>query len=79
MFQEHKDKVLGFNTPSWLGDFICSTNGTIEEHGQELREVLLKLQEAGYRAIERKTELFKKELTLLGYQINQNRGKANPR
>ena len=34
--------------------------------------MLTKLQEAGYRASERKTELFKKELTWLGYLINQN-------
>ena len=46
--------------------------GTIEEHEQELRELLLKLQEAVYRVSERETELFKKELTWLGYMINQN-------
>ena len=72
VFQEHIDKVLEFKTPVWLDDIICVTNGTIEEHERELREVLTKLQEAGYRASERKTELFKKELTWLGYLINQN-------
>ena len=72
VFQEHIDNNLEFTTLVWLDDIICVTNGTIEEHEQELREVLSKLQEAGYRASERKTELFKKELTWLGYQINQN-------
>ena len=72
VFQEHIDKVLEFKTPAWLDDIICVTNGTIEEHERELREVLTKLQEADYRASERKTELFKKELTWLGYLINQN-------
>ena len=71
LFQEHIDKVLEFKSPGWLDDIICVTNGTIEEHDRELREVLTKLQEAGYRASERKTELFKKELTWLGYLINQ--------
>ena len=71
VFQEQIDKVLEFKTPVWLDDIICVTNGTIEEHDRELREVLTKLQEAGYRASERKTELFKKELTWLGYIINQ--------
>ena len=71
VFQEHIDKVLEFKTPVWLDDIICVTNGTIEEHDRELREVLIKLQEAGYRASERKPELFKKELTWLGYLINQ--------
>ena len=71
VFQEHIDKVLEYKTPVWLDDIICVTNGTIEEHERELREVLTKLQEAGYRASKRKTELFKKELTWLGYLINQ--------
>ena len=75
VFQEHIYKVSEFKTPVWLDDIICVTNRTIEEHQQELREVLLKLQEADYRASERKTELFKKELTWLGYQIKQNRVK----
>ena len=58
VFQKHIDKVLEFKTPVWLDDIICVTNGTIEAHEQELREVLSKLQEAGYRASERKTQLF---------------------
>ena len=73
VFQEHIDKVLEFKTPVWLDDIICVTNGTIEEHEEELREILSKLQENGYRASEKKkTKLFKKELTWLGYEINQN-------
>ena len=72
VFQEHIDKVLEFKTPVWLDDIICVTNGTIEEHEEELREILSKLQQNGYRASEKKTELFKKVLTWLGYEINQN-------
>ena len=71
VFQEHMDTVLEFKTPVWLDDIICVTNGSIEDHEREVREVLTKLQNAGYRASERKTELFKKELTWLGYYINQ--------
>ena len=37
-----------------------------------MREVLTKLQNAGYRASEKKTEFFKKELTWQGYLINRN-------
>ena len=48
------------------------TNGSIEEHEKGVREVLMKRQNAGYRASEKKTELFKKELTWLGYFINQD-------
>ena len=64
--------MLEFETPVWLDDFICVTNGTIDEHEQEVREVLNKLQNTGYRASEKKTELFKQELTWLGYHINQS-------
>ena len=60
VFQEHKDNVLEFNTPLWLDDIICVTNGSIEDQEIEVREVLKKLQNAGYRASEKKTELFKK-------------------
>ena len=72
VFQEHIDSVLEFKTPVWLDDIICVTNGSIEDHEKEVREVLIKLQNAGYRASEKKTELFKKELTWLGYFINQS-------
>ena len=50
VFQEHIDKVLEFKTPVWLDDIICVTNGTIDDHEREIREVLTKLQNAGYRA-----------------------------
>ena len=72
VFKEHIDKVLDFKTPVWLDDIICLTNGTIDEHEQEVREVLNKLQNAGYRASEKKTELFKQELTWLGYHKIQS-------
>ena len=72
VFQEHIDAVLEFKTPVWLNDNICVTNGSIEDHQKEVLEVLPKLQNAGFRASEKKTELFKKELTWLDYHINQN-------
>ena len=72
VFREHIDAVLEFNTTVWLDDIICVTNGNIEDHEKEVREVLIKLQNPRYRASERKTELFKKELTWLGYHIIQN-------
>ena len=71
MFQEHIDTVLEFKTPVRLDNTICVTNGNIEDHEREVREDRTKLQNAGYRASERKTELFKKELTRLGYYVNQ--------
>ena len=44
-------------------------NGTVEDHERKLRESLSKLQDAGYRANEKKTEIFEGELTWLDYYI----------
>ena len=66
VFQEHIDTVLEFKTPVWLDVIICVTNGNLEDHEREVLDVLSTLQNAGYRASEKKTELFKKELTWLG-------------
>ena len=55
VFQEHIDKVLEFKTPVWLDDIICVTNGTVDEHEREVREVLNKLQNVGFRASEKET------------------------
>ena len=56
---------MEFKTPVWLDDIICVTNGTAEDRERELRETLSKVQDAGYRTSEKKTELFKCELTWL--------------
>ena len=56
-----------WNLTVWQDNIICVTNGTIDEHEQEVRELLNQLQNAGYRASEKKTELFKQELTWLDY------------
>ena len=79
VFQEHINTVLEFKTPVWLDDIICVSNGSIEDHDREVREVLTKLQNAEYRASERKTGLVKKELTWLGYYINQKGVKTRER
>ena len=62
---------MEFETSLWLDDIICVTNGSAEDLERGLREVLSNLEKAGYRA-SAKTELFKKELTWLGYYMNQN-------
>ena len=72
VFQKHIDAVLEFKTPVCLDDVFCVTNGNIEDHEKEVREVLTKLQNAGYRVSERKTEFFKNELTWLGYHNNRD-------
>ena len=59
VFQEDIDKVLDFKTPVWLDDIISVTNGSVDDHNRDLREVLAKLEKAGYRASERMTKMFK--------------------
>ena len=72
VFQEYIDKVLEFKKPVWLDYIICVTNDSADDHERKLREELSQLEKTGYRASEKKTKLFKKELTWLGYHINQN-------
>ena len=60
VFQEHIDALLEFKTPVWRDDIICVTNGSIEDHEKEVREVLTKLQNAGYRASEKKRNYSRK-------------------
>ena len=72
IYQPDSRSILEFKTPVWLDDIISVTNGSIDEYERELREVLNKTQTAGYRASEKKTELFKQELTWLGNHINQS-------
>ena len=55
-----------------MDDIICVTNGSVDDHERELRELLNKREKSRYRASEKKTEMFKKELIWLGYYINQN-------
>ena len=54
VFQEQIDKILEYKTPVWLHDIICVTNGTTANHERELREVLSKLEKAGYREVKRR-------------------------
>ena len=54
VFQEHIDTVIEFKSSIWLDDIICVTIGRIEDHEREVGEDLTKLQNAGYRASEKK-------------------------
>ena len=48
------------------------TKGTREQHKNELEETFTKLETAGYRLSEKKSELFKKEAEWIGHKIDQN-------
>ena len=48
------------------------TRGDREDHEKKLFDVLKKLEDAGYRATERKSEFFKNEMKWLGHEIDEN-------
>ena len=53
------------------------TRGDREDHEKKLFDVLKKLEDAGYRASERKSEFFKNKLKWLGHEIDENGIKPN--
>ena len=61
----------------WLDDIIIVTRGDKEKHREKLFKILEQLQEAGYRASEKKPEFFLKETTWLRHEITQHGIKPN--
>ena len=71
IFQEKIDQTLENKHPAWLDDIIVETKGFKEEHMRELIDVLTKLENAGYRLSETKSEFFKTEIEWIGHRIDQ--------
>ena len=71
IFQEKIDQTLENKHPAWLDDIIVVTKGSNEEHMRKLIDVLTKLENAGYRLSETKSEFFKKEIKWIGHRIDQ--------
>ena len=72
IFQEKIDQTLESKHPAWLDDIIIITKGPKEKHEKELFEVLTRLENAGYRLSENKSEFFKSEVEWIGHKIDQN-------
>ena len=62
IFQEKIDQTLENKHPAWLDDIIVVTKGSKQKHMEQLIDVLKKLEHAGYRLSESKSELFKTEI-----------------
>ena len=77
IFQEKIDRTLEYSTPAWLDDIIVVTRGDRTEHEKKLFDVLKKLQDAGYRASERKSEFFLNRTKWLGHEIDETGTKPN--
>ena len=65
------DQTLENKHPAWLDDIIVVTKGSKEEHMRELIDVLTKLENAGYRLSETKSEFFRTEIEWIGDRIDQ--------
>ena len=72
IFQEKMDQTLENKHPAWLDDIIIVTKGSKEQHKKELKEVLTRLENAGYRLSGNKSEFFKSEIEWIGHKIDQN-------
>ena len=71
VFQEKIHQTLDNKHPAWLDDIIVVTKGSKEEHKKELIDVLIRLEKAGYRLSENKSEFFKTEIEWIGHKIDQ--------
>ena len=75
--QEKIDRTLEYCTPAWLDDIIIVTRGSKQDHEKKLFDVLNKLEKAGYRASERKSQFFMNQAKWLGHEIDENGIKPN--
>ena len=71
VFQEKIDQTLDNKHPAWLDDIIVVTKRSKEEHKKELIDVLTRLEKAGYRMSENKSNFFKTEIEWIGHKIDQ--------
>ena len=67
IFPEKIDQTLENKHPAWLDDIIVVTKGSKEQHINELIDVLTRLENAGYKLIENKSDFFKTEIEWIGH------------
>ena len=66
-----------YSTPAWLDDIIVVTRGDRKEHEKKLFDIIKKLENAGYRASERKSEFVLNKTKWLGHEIDETGIKPN--
>ena len=72
IFKEKIDQTLESFTPAWLDEIIVVTRGDRKDHEKKLFDVLRKLENAGYRANEKKSEFFQNKMKWLGHEIYED-------
>ncbi len=70
VFQEKLDRVLHNKFPAWQHGILVITRGKVEDHYNELTDLLDILNSAGYRISYEKSKLFRKEVEWCGFTIN---------
>ncbi len=71
IFQEKLDKTINFRTSVWQNDIIIVTRGSVEEHYEEVSEVLSILEENGFEASPGKSKFFQKSAVWCGFEISE--------
>ena len=72
IFQEKIVRTLGHQIRVWLDDIIIATRGTKEQHTQNLKSVVTKLEDEGYKASKKKFNFYQKETVWLRHTISQD-------
>ena len=67
-FQEKNDRSIEYSTPACLDNIIIVTRGDRTEQVKKLFDVLKKLEDAVYRASEKKSEIFLNITKWLGHK-----------
>ena len=64
---------------AYLDDILCITNESLEDHLNKLRQVLIKLQDAGLKVDARKCHFCAIDTEYLGYILTRDRIKPQPK
>ena len=73
IFQEKIDQTLEKKHPALLDEIIVVTKGSKRNQLDEIIDVLSKLENAGYRLSENKSEHFKTEIESIGHKTRSKR------
>ena len=72
IFQEKIDQTLENKHPAWLDNIIVVTKGLKVHYKKKLIDVLSRLENAGLRLNENKSEFFRTEIKRIGHKLDQN-------
>ena len=74
--QEKMERTLNYQTPVWLDDIIIVTMGDKDKKRRKMFKIREKLQQAGHRASQKKSDVFSQRNHLAGTRNNRVRNKT---